>query len=109
MYVDGLYLRRNWGGEFENMAILADNADGYREVLHCPEGMKEDKASRGKFLSMAYRGLSGAQLIVNLGTLETAATNGEIFPEAKYQWCTVHFYRNVFLVLRWKPQPACSR
>ena len=23
---------------------------------------------------------------------------GEIFPEAKYQRCTVHFYRNVFSV-----------
>ena len=21
---------------------------------------------------------------------------GEVFPETKYQWCTVHFYRNVF-------------
>ena len=24
---------------------------------------------------------------------------GEVFPEAKYQWCTVHFYRNVFSVI----------
>ena len=23
---------------------------------------------------------------------------GEVFPEAKYQRCTVHFYRNVFSV-----------
>ena len=23
---------------------------------------------------------------------------GEVFPEAKYQRCTVHFYRNVFFV-----------
>lgn len=23
---------------------------------------------------------------------------GEVFPEAKYQWCTVHFYRNVIPV-----------
>ncbi len=22
VYVDGIYLRRNWGGEFENVAIL---------------------------------------------------------------------------------------
>ena len=36
VYVDGIYLRRNWGGEFENVAILvaiAVNEDGYREVL----------------------------------------------------------------------------
>lgn len=47
VYVDGIYLRRNWGGEFENVAILvaiAVNEDGYREVLGAAEGMKEDKA-----------------------------------------------------------------
>ena len=50
VYVDGIYLRRNWGGEFENVAILvaiAVNEDGYREVLGAAEGMKEDKASWG--------------------------------------------------------------
>lgn len=47
VYVDGIYLRRNWGGEFENVAILAIavNEDGYCEVLGAAEGMKEDKAS----------------------------------------------------------------
>ena len=46
VYVDGIYLRQNWGGEFENVAILvgiAVNEDGYREVLGAAEGMKEDK------------------------------------------------------------------
>ena len=45
MYVDGIYLKRNWGGEYENVAILvaiAVNEDGYREVLGAAEGMKED-------------------------------------------------------------------
>ena len=46
--MDGIYLRRNWGGEFENVAILvaiAVNEDEYREVLGATEGMKEDKVS----------------------------------------------------------------
>ena len=54
VYVDGIYLRRNWGGEFENVAILvaiAVNEDGYREVLGAAEGMKEDKASWVSFFS----------------------------------------------------------
>ena len=49
VYVDGIYLRRNWGGEYENVAILvaiAVNEDGYREVLGAAEGMKEDKAAQ---------------------------------------------------------------
>ena len=48
VYVDGICLRRNWGGEYENVAVLvaiAVNGDGYREVLGTAEGMKEDKAS----------------------------------------------------------------
>lgn len=46
VYVDGIYLRRNWGGEYENVSVLvaiAVNVDGYREVLGVAEGMKEDK------------------------------------------------------------------
>ena len=102
VYVDGIYLRRNWGGEFENVAILAAiavNEDGYREVLGAAEGMKEDKASWVNFFQwLRSRGLDGVKLIVGdkcLGILEAV---GEVFPEAKYQRCTVHFYRNVFSV-----------
>ena len=31
-----------------------------------------------------------------MGMLETV---GKVFPDAKYQRCTVHFYRNVFSVV----------
>ena len=77
VYVDGIYLRRNWGGEFENVAILvaiAVNEDGYREVLGAAEGMKEDKASWISFFQwLRGRGLDGVKLIVGdkcLGMLE---------------------------------------
>jgi putative transposase len=102
VYVDGIYLRRNWGGEFENVSILVAigvNEDGYREVVGAAEGMKEDKASWLAFLQwLKGRGLDGVRLIVGdkcLGMLEAAA---EVYPQAKYQRCTVHFYRNVFSV-----------
>ncbi|WP_040663140.1 IS256 family transposase [Oscillibacter ruminantium] len=100
VYVDGSYLRRNWGGEYENVANLvaiAVNEDGYREVLDAAEGMKEDKASWVSFFQwLKGRGLGGVKLIVGdkcLGMLEAV---GEVFPDAKYQRCVVHFYRNVF-------------
>ena len=100
VYVDGIYLKRNWGGEFENVSILVAlgvNEDGYREVIGAAEGMKEDKASWLAFLQwLKGRGLDGVRLIVGdkcLGMLDAAA---EMFPQAKYQRCTVHFYRNVF-------------
>jgi putative transposase len=35
---------------------------------------------------------------------------GEVFPETKYQRCTIHFYRNVFsVVLRSKVKQAARR
>ena len=100
VYVDGIYLRRNWGGEYENVAILvaiAVNEDGYREVIGAAEGMKEDKASWVSFFQwLKGRGLDGVKLIVgdkSMGMLEAVF---EVFPDAKYQRCIVHFYRNVF-------------
>ena len=54
VYVDRIYLRRNWGGEYENVAILvaiAVNQDGFREVIGAAEGMKEDKTSWVNFFS----------------------------------------------------------
>ena len=61
--------------------------------------MKEDKASWVSFFQwLRGRGLDGVKLIVGdkcLGMLEAV---GEVFPEAIYQCCTVHFYRNVFSV-----------
>ena len=103
VYVDGIYLRRNWGGEYENVAILvaiAVNEDGYREVLGAAEGMKEDRSSWVSFFQwLRGRGLDGVKLIVGdkcMGMLEAV---GEVYPDAKYQRCTVHFYRNVFSVV----------
>ena len=61
--------------------------------------MKEDKASWVSFFQWLWGcGLNGVKLMVGdkyLGMLEAV---GEVFPETKYQRCTVHFYRNVFSV-----------
>ena len=85
------------------MAILvaiAVNRDGFREVIGAAEGMKEDKFSWVNFFQwLRERGLNDIKLIVGdkcLGMLEAVS---EVFPEAKYQRCTVHFYRNIFSVI----------
>ena len=102
VYVDGIYLKRCWGGEYENVSILVAigvNEDGCREVIGAAEGMKEDKESwKNFFIWLKSRGLNGVRLIIgdkSLGMLESIP---EVFPEAKYQRCTVHFYRNIFSV-----------
>ncbi len=102
VYVDGVYLKRSWGGEIQNVSILVAigvNEDGCREIIGAAEGMKEDKDSwRSFFVWLKERGLEGVRLIIgdkNLGMLETIP---EVFPDARYQRCTVHFYRNIFSV-----------
>lgn len=102
VFVDGIFLKRCWGGEYENVAILIAigvNEDGSREVIGASEGMKEDKESWVSFFQwLKSRGLTGVQLIIgdkSLGMLESIP---EVFPDAKYQRCTVHFYRNIFSV-----------
>ena len=103
IYVDGIYLRRNRGGEYENVAILvaiAVNEDGFREVLGAVEEMKEAKASWVSFFQwLRGRGLDGVKLIVGDKCMGMVEAVGEVFPDAKYQRCTVHFYRNVFSVV----------
>lgn len=51
------------------------------------------------FVWLKNRGLEDVKLIIgdkNLGMVESI---GEVFPEAKYQRCTVRMYRNIFSVV----------
>jgi len=103
VYLDGIYLKRNWGGEYENVSILvalAVNNDGYREILGAAEGSKEYKESWLNFLRhLKERGLKGTQLFISDKCLGVVETLGEIFPDARWQRCIVHFYRNIFSVV----------
>jgi transposase-like protein len=100
VFLDGLWLKRSWGGQVENVSVLVAIGvaqDGYREVLGVSEGGKEDKASWQAFLRhLKERGLRGVRLFVSdkcLGLVEALA---EAYPQARWQRCVVHFYRNVF-------------
>jgi transposase-like protein len=100
VYLDGIYLKRNWGGTIENVAILVAlgvNAKGHREIIGACEGGKEDRESWLNFLRhLKDRKLKGVRMFVGdkcLGLLEAIRT---VYPESKYQRCIVHFYRNMF-------------
>ena len=100
VYIDGTYLKRSWGGEVKNVAILVAIGvaeDGYREVLGIAEGAKEDKASWLKFMRhLKERGLDGTRLFVSDACLGLVESLGEVFPEAQWQRCVVHWYRNAW-------------
>ncbi|MBR4435662.1 MAG: IS256 family transposase [Clostridia bacterium] len=99
IYVDGIFLKRCWGGEYENASVLIAigvTEDGYREILGAAEGLKEDLESwKNFFVWLKSRGLNGVKLVIGDKALGMVESVGQVFPDAKYQRCTVHFYRNV--------------
>jgi transposase-like protein len=103
VFLDGIWLKRSWGGEVKNVAVLVAigvRSDGYREILGVAEGLQEDKESwRGFLRHLKARGLRGVRLITSDKSLGLVECLPEFFPEAAWQRCTVHFYRNVFTVV----------
>src|SRR5438067_3442200 len=103
VYLDGVWLNREFGGEVRPVAVLVAigvNADGFREILGVMEGAKEDAESWRAFLRhLKGRGLRGVQLVISDKCLGLVEALGECFPEARWQRCVVHWYRNVMRVV----------
>jgi putative transposase len=100
VYLDGIVLKRTWAEEVRNVSILVAfgvNEEGFREILGAAEGAKEDKEGWSAFVKdLKQRGLEGARLFISdkcMGLVESLA---EYYPDALWQRCSVHFYRNVF-------------
>jgi transposase-like protein len=102
VYLDGIWLKRSWGGEVRNIAVLVAigvRSDGYREIIGVAEGVKEDLESwRGFLRYLKSRGLKGMRLFISDKCLGLVEALGEFYPEAQWQRCMVHWYRNVFTV-----------
>ena len=69
VYLDGIWLKRSWGGEVKNVAVLVAigvDQDGYRQILGVVEGAKEDAESWRPFLRhLKERGLAGVELVIS--------------------------------------------
>jgi putative transposase len=100
VFLDGIWLKRSWAGEVRNVSILvaiAVDSDGFRAILGVAEGAKEDRESWTRFLRhLKERGLRGVRLFTSDKCLGLVEALGEFYPEAAWQRCVVHFYRNVF-------------
>ena len=99
IFVDGIWLKRSWGGEVQNVSVLVAigvSTSGFREILGVAEGSREDAESWRQFLRyLRERGLEQIDLVVSDKSLGFLEALGEFYPEAKWQRCVVHFYRNV--------------
>ena len=103
VYLDGIWLKRSWGGEVKKVAVLVAigvDQDGYRQILGVVEGAKEDAESWRSFLRhLKERGLAGVKLVISDKCLGLVEALGEFYPEAAWQRCMVHWFRNVLTVV----------
>jgi transposase-like protein len=103
VYLDGVVLKRSWGGEVTNVSVLVAigvNDKGYRKILGVVEGAKEDKSGWSGFLRhLKRRGLKGVKLFISDACMGLIESLSDFYPDAQWQRCTVHFYRNVFSVV----------
>lgn len=111
--LDGIVLKRSWGDEVRNVSVLVAlgvSSEGYREVLGVAEGLKEDKENWLSFLRhLKERGLECPRLICSDKCLGLVEAIGEVFPDAQWQRCMVHWYRNVLrLVPRGKARDVAA-
>lgn len=87
VYLDGISLKRSWGGEIKNVSVLVAvgvAADGYREVLGITEGCKEDKESWSSFLEyLKGRGLKCPELFISDKCMGLVESLTEYYPQAK--------------------------
>lgn len=99
VFVDGVCLKRSWGGSFENAAVMVAigvNDDGCREVIGAAEGFTESKECWRESLSwLKPRGLRGVRMFTGDKASAMTGAVAEAFPDAAHQRRAVHFYRNV--------------
>ena len=97
--VDGIYLKRSWGGSYENVAVMVAigvNDDGFREVIGAAEGLTESAECWREFLSwLKSRGLRGVRMFTGDKAAGMVGSIAEVFPEAAYQRRAARFCRNV--------------
>jgi len=112
VYLDGIVLKRTWAGEVRNVSVLVAvgvNHEGFREILGVVEGEKEDEAGWSNFLRhLKKRGLKGVRLFITDACIGLVESLANFYPEAKWQRCTVHFYRNVFSVVPRQKRPEVA-
>lgn len=99
VFTDGVYLKRSWGGSYENAGVLvATGVDGddRREIIGCAGGVHGAQGLVGG--SRCGRGAAGPGASAWSPATSAGAwwrARGGV-PQARCQRCAVHFYRNVF-------------
>lgn len=111
--LDAKYEKIRDNGIVHSQAVLIAlgvNEDGKREVLNIEMSNKESLSSWKDFLlSLRKRGLHGVEFVISDQHQGLKNAIREIFPEATWQRCYVHFLRNAINYFPRKPDPDCMQ
>jgi transposase-like protein len=89
------------------IAIRVDG-EGRRNILAVELANRESQSSWREFcLGLKTRGLSGVELVISDDHAGQHKAIGEVFPEAAWQRCYVHFLRNALDYLPRKADNDC--
>jgi putative transposase len=98
LIVDARYERVREAGVIVSHAVLIAigiDWDGRRQILGVELANRESRSSWSEFLrGLKARGLNGVELVVSDDHAGLKAAIHEIWPEAAWQRCYVHFLRN---------------
>ena len=99
IYIDGTYLKIRNNGRYGNKAIyicVGINREGYREILGARIYNSETEIEWELFFDdLKDRGLNGVELVISDGNKGIRETVKQSFPGASWQYCHVHFMRNL--------------
>ena len=99
IYIDGTYIKIRNNGRYRNKAIyvcVGINSDGYREILGSRIYDSETEIEWELFFDdLKNRGLNGVEMVISDGNKGIREAVKQSFPGASWQYCHVHFMRNL--------------
>ena len=111
LILDARYEKVREGGVIQSLAVLVAlgiNWEGQRQVLAVELANRESQSSWKDFLlRLKQRGLSGVEFVVSDDHAGLKKAISEVFTEAAWQRCYVHFLRNALDYLPRKADDDC--
>ena len=99
IYIDGTYLETRDNRRYRNKAIyicVGINSERYREILGARIYDSETEIQWELFFDdLKNRGLNGVEMVISDGNKGIRETIKQSFPGASWQYCHVHFMRNL--------------
>jgi transposase-like protein len=112
LWLDARYEKVRENGRVRSMALLVAygvNTEGHRSVLGISVDVSESHDAYVEFLrKLRNRGLTGVQLVISDAFEGLKSAIAQVYPEAAWQRCRVHFMRNVLVKVSKSARPMVT-